>query len=93
VSDLAKAGLSPLAQYAWIGETSSTGQSSFASGNPKPTSAHPMSLGGQVDDGPYRILNADSVRIGRVTFHYRILGGDTLKPPVPHRGGGWQQRR
>lgn len=52
-----------------------------------------MSLGGQVDDGPYRILNADSVRIGRVTFHYRILGGDTLKPPVPHRGGGWQQRR
>lgn len=101
VSDLAKAGLTPLAQYAWIGQTSSTGQSSFASGSPKPTSAHPCRgalprthshfftdsgqfgsldwLGGQVDDGPYRILNSHSVRIGRVTFHYRILGGDTLK--------------
>jgi hypothetical protein len=101
VSDLAKAGLSPLAQYAWIGETSSTGQSSFASGSPKPTSAHPCRgalprthshfftesgqfgsldwLGGQVDDGPYRILNSNSVRIGRVTFHYRIRGGDTLQ--------------
>jgi hypothetical protein len=101
VSDLAKAGLAPLAQYAWIGQTSSTGLSSFASGSPKPTSAHPCRgalprthshfftdsgqfgsldwLGGQVDDGPYRILNSHSVRIGRVTFHYRILGGDTLQ--------------
>jgi hypothetical protein len=101
VSDLSKAGLAPLAQYAWAGQTSSTGQSSFASGSAKPTLVHPCKgalprthshfftesgqfgsldwLGGQVDDGSYRILNSDSFRIGSVTFHYRILGGDTLK--------------
>jgi hypothetical protein len=41
VSNLQKAGLGPLAPYAWLGQTSSTGQSSFAPGSPKPTSAHP----------------------------------------------------
>jgi hypothetical protein len=39
-------------------------------------------LGGQVDNGPYRIINGNTVYIGSppiaATFHYRILYGDTL---------------
>jgi hypothetical protein len=39
-------------------------------------------LGGQVDNGPYRIINNNTVYIGSppigATFHYRILHGDTL---------------
>lgn len=41
VGELDKAGLGSLTVYAWLGQTSSTGQSSFAPGSPKPTSAHP----------------------------------------------------
>jgi hypothetical protein len=41
VHELDKAGLGPLTPYAWLGATSSTGESSFAPGSPKPTSAHP----------------------------------------------------
>ncbi len=104
VSELGKAGLGPLAPYAWLGQTSSTGQSSFASGSPKPTKAHPCTgalkrehshffnqsgqfgsldwLGGQVDNGPYRIINHNTAHIGSppagATFRYRILHGDTL---------------
>jgi hypothetical protein len=104
VSELGKAGLAPLAPYAWLGQTSSTDQSSFAPGSPKPTKAHPCTgalkrehshffdqsgqfgsldwLGGQVDNGPYRIINHNTVHIGSppagATFHYRILHGDTL---------------
>ena len=104
VSELGKAGLAPLAPYVWLGQTSSTGQGSFASGSPKPTKAHPCTgalnrehshffsqsgqfgsldwLGGQVDNGPYRIVNNNTVYIGSppiaATFHYRILHGDTL---------------
>jgi hypothetical protein len=37
---------------------------------------------GQVDNGPYRIINNNTVYIGSppvgATFHYRILHGDTL---------------
>jgi hypothetical protein len=103
-SELDKAGLAPLAPYAWIGQTSSTGQGSYASGSPKPTKAHPCTgalerehshffsqsgqfgsldwLGGQVDNGPYRIISNNTVYIGSppigATFHYRILHGDTL---------------
>jgi hypothetical protein len=104
VSELDKAGLGPLAPYAWSEQTSSTGLSSFASGSPKPTKAHPCTgalkrehshffsqpgqfgsldwLGGKVDDGPYRIINDNTVYIGSppagATFHHRILHGDTL---------------
>ena len=104
VSELGKAGLGPLAPYAWLGQTSSTGLSSYAAGNPKPTKAHPCTgalnrahshffsqsgqfgsldwLGGQVDNGPYRILSNNTVDIGSppiaAAFHYRILHGDTL---------------
>lgn len=41
VNELDKAGLAPLAPYAWSGQTSSSGQGSFASGSPKPTKIHP----------------------------------------------------
>ena len=104
VSELGKAGLAPLAPNAWLGQTSSTGLSSFASGSPKPTKAHPCTgalsrehshffsksgqfgsldwLGGQVDNGPYRIINNNTVYIGSppiaAAFRYRILHGDTL---------------
>ena len=104
VSDLGKAGLGPLAPYAWLGQTSSTGLTSFAAGSPTPTQARPCAgaldrdhshffsqsgqfgsldwLGGQVDNGPYRLINNDTVYIGSppiaATFHYRILHGDTL---------------
>ncbi len=104
VNELDKAGLAPLAPDAWRGQTSSTGLSSFASGSPEPTKAHPCTgalnrqhshffsrsgqfgsldwLGGQVDNGPYRIINNNTVYIGSppiaVTFRYRILHGDTL---------------
>jgi len=104
VSELDKAGLAPLAPYVWLGQTSSTGLSSYAAGSPKPTKAHPCTgalkrahshffsqsgqfgsldwLGGQVDNGPYRIINNNTVYIGSpptgATFHYRIVHGDTL---------------
>jgi hypothetical protein len=41
VSALTKAGLGALTPYAWQGQTSSQGQSSFKPGSPKPTKAHP----------------------------------------------------
>jgi hypothetical protein len=104
VSELDKAGLAALAPYAWRGQTSSTGQGSYAPRSPKPTRAHPCTgalkrahshffsqsgqfgsldwLGGQVDNGPYRIINNNTLYIGSppiaATFHYRILHGDTL---------------
>jgi hypothetical protein len=34
--------------------------------------------GEQVDDGPYRIVDEDTVVIGNTTFRYRIANGDTL---------------
>jgi hypothetical protein len=100
VDDLRRFGLAPLAPYAWLSQTSSTGQGSFAAGSPKPTIANPCTgaltrkhshffnqagqfgsldwLGGQVDDGSYRIVNGSTLRIGQVTFHYSIRNGDTL---------------
>jgi hypothetical protein len=41
VAALRDAGFGPLAKYAWVGQTSSTGVSSFTPGSPKPTQAHP----------------------------------------------------
>ncbi len=41
VSDLKKAGLGALAPYAWQGQTSASGKSSFKPGSPKPTMSHP----------------------------------------------------
>ena len=101
VAALKKAGLGALAQYAWQGQTSSTGISSFKPGSPKPTAAHPCAgaiarrhshffnaqgqfgsldwLGGQVDDGPYKVIDDKTVRIGTVTFKFRISNGTTLR--------------
>src|SRR5215208_4475918 len=98
--DLDKAGLGPLAPYAWLGQTSSAGASSFASGSPRPTRAHPCPgalprrhshffgaagqfgsldwLGGQVDDGHYVVAGDGTLKIGIVTFHYRVVH-DTLR--------------
>jgi autotransporter translocation and assembly factor TamB len=39
-------------------------------------------LGGQVDDGPYRIIDGDTVSIGKVTVQYRITHGITLEGPA-----------
>jgi len=104
VAALKDAGLGPLAQYAWLGQTSSTGVSSFAPGSPKPTEAHPCTgalprehshffnqvgqfgsldwLGGQVDDGSYRIINDSTFQIGTTTFHYGINGNALTLSPV-----------
>jgi hypothetical protein len=101
VNDLKQFRLAPLVPYAWLGQTSSTGQGSFAAGSPKPTMAKPCKgaltrqhshffnqsdqfgsldwLDGQVDDGSYRIVNGNTLRIGQVTFHYSISNGDTLR--------------
>jgi hypothetical protein len=100
VGALDKAGLGATRKYAWLGQTSSTGESSFKPGSPKPTKARPCTgaiprlhshffgksgqfgsldwKGGQVDDGPYRVVNKNTVRIGVVTFHFRIVKGKTL---------------
>jgi hypothetical protein len=102
VAELWKAGLGATAPYVWLGQTSSTGESSFKPGSPKPTKAHPCTgaiprlhshfftasgqfgsldwKGGQVDDGSYHIVNSNTVHMGSpgVTFHFRILHGNTL---------------
>lgn len=102
VADLKRAGLGATVAQAWVGQTSSTGESSFKPGSPKPTLAHPCSgaiprkhshffstsgrfgsldwNGGQVDDGPYRIVNTHTVEIGmaHVRFRFTIRGGRTL---------------
>jgi hypothetical protein len=104
VAGLKRAGLGATVAQAWVGQTSSTGDSSFKPGSPKPTLAHPCrgaiprvhshffaasgqfgSLdwkGGQVDDGPYRIVNGRTVQIGsgtpRSLFRFAIQNGKTL---------------
>lgn len=104
VADLKRAGLGTTVAQAWVGQTSSTGESSFRPGSPKPTRAHPCTgaiarahshfftasgefgsldwKGGQVDDGPYRIVNRNTVQIGsgnpRARFRFTIQGGKTL---------------
>lgn len=104
VGELNKAGLGPLAPYAWLDQISSTGQSSFAPRSLKPTKGHPCRgvlarepshffdqsghfgsldwLGGQIDSGPYHVIDSNTIRIGsppaEATFHYRILHGNAL---------------
>jgi hypothetical protein len=100
VGALDGAGLGALAPYAWLGQTSASGESSFAPGSPTPTSAHPCTgaiarihshffneggqfgsvdwEGGQVDDGPYRIVDDHTLIIGDTTFRYRVLHSNTL---------------
>lgn len=104
VADLERAGLGPTVAQAWVGQTSSTGESSFKPGSPKPTVAHPCAgaiprthshfftsssrfgsldwKGGQVDDGPYRLIDANTIQIGSGTptarFHFTVRAGNRL---------------
>jgi hypothetical protein len=41
-------------------------------------------LGGQVDNGPYRIMNSDTVEIGsgHVKFHFTISDGTLMLTPL-----------
>ena len=102
VAELRKVGLGAIAPYAWLSQTSSTGESSFKPGSPKPTKTHPCAGAiprlhshffgasrqfgsldwkrGQVDDGPYQIVNRNTVRIGTpgARFHFRVLDRNTL---------------
>ena len=102
--DLEQAGLGPLAPYAWFGQTSSSGQSSFRAGSPRPTRAHPCTgalprkhshvfttaggftsldwLGGQVDSNQYTVTGDSTLKIGTVTFHYRIVHNTLHLAPV-----------
>ena len=101
--DLQQAGLGGLTPYAWPAQTSSSGQSSFRAGSPRPTRAHPCTgalprkhshlfttaggftsldwLGGQVDSQQYSVTG-HTVRIGAVTFHYRIAHNSLRLTPV-----------
>jgi hypothetical protein len=105
VSALEKAGLGALASTAWAGQTSASGESSYAPGSPTPTNAHPCAgaiprlhshfftstgafgsldwHGEPVDDGSYRIINAHTLKIGRVAFKYSISGGGNRLTLVP----------
>jgi hypothetical protein len=100
VADVKRAGLGATVAQAWVGQTSSTGESSFKPGSPKPTRDHPCTgaiarvhshfftasgmfgsldwLGGQVDDGPYRVVNPTTVKINAVSFRFTIKNGNTL---------------
>jgi hypothetical protein len=102
--DLDAVGLGPLTAYAWLGQTSSNGQSSFASGSPQPTTTHPCTgalprqhshfftsagqfgsvdwLGGQVDDGQYAVTGDSTLKIGKVTFDYRVVHNTLRLAPV-----------
>lgn len=104
VADLQSAGLGATVAQAWVGQTSSAGESSFRPGSPQPTRAHPCTgaiarphshffalsgrfgsldwKGGQVDDAPYRIINARTIEIGsgtpHATLHFAIRDGNVL---------------
>lgn len=104
VHDLERAGLGPLAPYGWLGQTSSSGQSSYRLGSPRPTRAHPCTgavprkhshvfasagqftsldwMGGQVDSQHYSVIGHHTVRIGGVSFHYRIVQNTLRLAPV-----------
>jgi hypothetical protein len=82
--DLAHAGLGPLAPYAWLGQTSSTGQSSFRAGSPPPTRTHPCT--GALPRKHSHIFTADGSFTsldwlgGQVdSQQYTVKGPSTLK--------------
>jgi hypothetical protein len=81
---LDRAGLAPLAQYAWLGQTSSTGVGSFAQGSPPPTTAHPCR--GALNRTHSHFFTADG-KFGSLDWlgdqvddgTYRILGARTVQ--------------
>jgi hypothetical protein len=100
VADLKRAGLGATVAQAWVGQTSSTGESSFKPRSPQPTRDHPCTgaiarrhshffttsgefgsldwHGGQVDDGPYRVVSPTTVKINGVSFHFTVKNGNML---------------
>jgi hypothetical protein len=82
--NLEQAGLGALAPYAWLGQTSSTGQSSFKPGSPTPTRAHPCT--GAIDrvhshffdgDGNFGSLDWKGDQVDENP--YTIVDGHTMK--------------
>jgi hypothetical protein len=84
VAELRKAGLGAAAPYAWLGQTSSSGESSFRPGSPKPTKAHPCA--GAIPRLHSHFFSA-SGRFGSLDWRggqvddgqYRIVNSTTLR--------------
>ncbi len=81
---LDKAGLGALAPYVWLGQTSSTGQSSFKAGASRPTDAHPCT--GAIDRVHSHFFDAEG-RFGSLDWEggqvddgsYTIVDDHTMK--------------
>jgi hypothetical protein len=84
VADLERAGLRALAPSVWLGQTSSTGQSSFKAGSPAPTEAHPCT--GAIDRVHSHFFDANG-RFGSLDWEggqvddgaYTIVDDHTMK--------------
>ena len=84
VADLNRAGLGPTVAQAWLGQTSQTGEGSFAPGSPKPTRSHPC--GGAIPRAHSHFFTV-SGRFGSLDWKggqvdsgpYRIIGRDTVE--------------
>jgi hypothetical protein len=84
VSALEKAGLEALAPTAWAGQTSASGESSYAPGSPTPTDAHPCA--GAIPRLHSHFFTSDGA-FGSLDWHgepvddgsYRIINTHTLK--------------
>jgi hypothetical protein len=91
VGDLKRAGLGATVAQAWVGQTSSTGQSSFKPGSPRPTRAHPCT--GAIPRLHSHFFTA-SGQFGSLDWlggqvddaPYRIVNSDTIEigSGVPH---------
>ncbi len=84
VGDLERASLGALAPYAWLGQTSSTAQSSFEPGSPTPNETHPCT--GAIDRVHSHFFDADG-RFGSLDWEggqvddgsYTIIDDHTMK--------------
>jgi hypothetical protein len=83
VGELDKAGLGPLTRYAWLGQTSSKGETSYVAGSPTPTLSHPCT--GAIDrqhshfftqDGQFGSLDWNGGQVDDGT--YRIVDDHTM---------------
>ena len=84
-SGLDKAGLGPLARYAWLGQTSSTGRSSFAPGSPKPTKVRIGEVAFR-----YRIRHGNTLMLSPVLA--KVMVRQALAHPQKFSAGGWASR-
>jgi hypothetical protein len=84
VAELSRAGLGATVAQAWVGQTSSTGESSFKPGSPKPTRAHPCA--GAIARIHSHFFTASGM-FGSLDWHggqvddgsYRIVDSTTVK--------------